>query len=1562
MAPESVEISQEVTTARLIVNALLEHVDQVRLGLIANMLPPFDVSTLCQLLQSHLSRIRLALIDFDNIAIDSASRVATQVETVIGWRNDPELTEKLIVILNAAAQQEKTHSLEVLEPFTDEDLRRAICRQAEQEAQDDPLRQQLWHELRLPRTEKYLPLVARQVAELYHALQTADVATTLPHIGLLPDPEITNYEFAQRIKQNRNHVIWLLTLDGKDYRMLARALADEGDTDHRHTFRHIKQYTQNPTQEHLVELTLDSVIHIRKAEKAPEPSADETHDEQPSAFQPRSLPSSVYLVDQLLKLNPLYADYQQALANINHQAERIADMFYEDIAEEYEADLIRVREAETSEVREQRESYEVLIDLQTQAEVGSVRPPTEKEELHPLHEFIPVWVHPQSWGGRIQVDNLSDETLDIAGLVADESSSLPFIPFMPLDTQREHSLFNLFDALDRLVGDVNGGDTLVTLLQTLHTHRQLLTHYRTLFLYYPDQAVQAPNLRPAIQSYLETYHRLAQRLQQICRQKQVTSPDSTERAMAQFLALDVVIVELWYATKAPSVNALLTPLHPLHLWKWVRLNDLLYDNPEPLGEKALATVKMAAHHLPTILNTFLLHEHMFAPPRRLLEARLVFAGEIDNSQSPFTVGIPYYKPVAQQSPTADGLQSFVDLFDRFLTLYPPARLGLTLVLIDPPQLSPILQKLVQLQKLEMLYSAKVYVYRTNERIAAHDVWQSKDDEALQLFRENPRWILQVSLKQNKLDDIQRDLREKTLYPHIILLCDPSEAIVQDTYRYVQEAATPFGIPVQLSYDSISDAIKLIPAPGGGIFDSYAGVRNTLSGELQRKVLGVGNKGVNPEHLRPFLDDEEGTHWFAIIDWPHGTMELPPGIGRRLAWHRVGARTLAVHTNERDWQKYWQEQLVFALREMKLPAGIDPQNILERLLELFPILPEGLIALIRPSLGDNYHQAFASDVLCELLSVLVVLNWYQQDKAGLALIRLDEGFADWYDAEEEAVKYAAFWLDSDALHVDVMTVHPLLVGYDSVPPLAQARQPLTALSQFATTLQHLFTDEIIITPIRRALLRERLTTAVFASSSSEPGAIMSQTRTTKAAWAQAINGLFSGDYMPHIRLLDIRVALQEKSQVVDQQVYRAGDDDYQRLIVRLPGSYLQPTQPTETDTVTDQQTVRLVLEEQVVKTPSESVTEQPAIMPKKTTLVREQVERQAEELRRVLIAYGIAIASIDTEKSQVGSRFIRYWVKLQPPAGRLSEIQKYAEDIARELGSKTLPLIDNIPGERYVGIDLAREEPETGPLKKGLAQLPTGQPNQLLVAMGENVAGEAVQLDLARLPHMLVAGQTGSGKTVFLATLITSLVWQHPADQLHLILVDPKQMDFGIFAHLSHLYNGRVLYEPADAVTVLRNLLQQERPERTQLLHKARCPNILEYNRRHPEQRLPWIVVVIDEFADIMLSLNPKERSTFEKQINRLAATGRAVGIHLVIATQRPTTEVITGTIKANIPARVSFRLPSQIDSRTVLDRPGAENLLGQGDMLVAVNNEVQRLQGYYASYDEFVDLLDNPEN
>jgi hypothetical protein len=1535
----------EQITAHLIAAAIRGFIEEGDFGLLARSLPSFDGHVLCEALELETGKLRLALIGFDEGHFPES--VATTVEEAITWRNDSRINVPIVVILSAEAshQQEKIHSLELLKPFTDSNLRHAICYKGEQES-TDTRNKWLWHAL----TSDFLPLVASQMAALYYALREHDIATSLPQIGLLPDPELDHIESQEdlrnRLRENWENVLWLSELDSRAYRTLARALPSKGLQRHSHTFRQIKEYTQAPSMETLKELTLSAVMAIRAAPKAPEELPSITAVSKPRKGE--KLTPGQYLVGELLRLDP--NEDQQRASAIDRQAQRISEMFYEELSDDYESDT--VAEKSTRDETNDEDRYEVLTNHDGD-EIASARYPESADDQHPLHELMNKWVHPFCWGGHINITEIPQGSVDVTALF-DGAVPLPFSPFQPIEPpykrleRSSDCLLTLFAKLEERIA-ASTGEKLNDLLLKLHQHRVKLTHYRKQFLYYPNWALHEPELKPVIEAYLTTYEKLAHRLRQVYMVAKASFLDTVERATAQFLALDSVIIEFPHKEKGRSQAVLLTTLHPLHLWKWYELAKLIQNNQQELTDKELDKVCEATESLPTLLNTFFLHPQMFAQPHHLDEPRLVLAGEIINSKAELNIGIPYYEPIAHQSPTANGLREFANLFDKFLTLYPPARLGLVIALIDPPTLSPILEKLAKLHNDETLHGAKIHVYHTDERIAAYDDWQGHDDEALQLFRDAPRWTITVKLEYNSYAEIGKQLADKR--PHLILLCNPSEAVAQPIFRTLQEQTSPFGIPVQLNYDSISDTIRLVPVASGGIFDIYAGVRNALSGELQSSSIGVGNRRtIDLEDLQVLIDPQGGANWLIIIDRPHGTLELPNNVGHRLAWYPVGSRTLAVHTNKRDWEEYWVEELGGQLRSLEFAGRITPESILESLLELFPILPQGLVAVINKLDGNrNLNNAFSSSAFGKVLAIATVSNWYRQHSPGIVLIPIDtDDFADWYREsrsgrpEDTEAHFAAFWLEENILYVDILTIHSIWDTFDGLPDLTKAQIPLDQSAQFALTLEMLFDESIntILTPIRRALLREQLSIAIFAGS----GDVLGQSRESKARWATVINNLYN-DYRPQISLLDIRVALQETVRGADEQYYR-GEDGFRRGIVKLPGTFSQFTPPATTYMEVGE-TVRPKLD-------SDQITVPP---PKLVQAIQQRIEQQAEQLRRILISYGIAIAGIDTEKTQVGSRFIRYWVRLQPPAGRLGEVQRYAVDIARELGSKSIPFIDNIPGEKYIGIDLAREDFEYVPLTPALADLPMEQPAELLIAMGQNPGGGRVKCDLARLPHMLVSGSTGSGKTMFLWCLITSLVWRHSANEIELLLVDPKQMDFVVFENLPHLYRGRICYEPEEAITALRELTNDERSRRTRLLREARCPNILEYNRRNPSQRLPWIVVVSDEFADIMLTLSRKEREVFEKQINRLAATGRAVGIHLVLATQRPTTDIVTGTVKANIPARISFRLPSVTDSRTILDRPGAENLLGQGDMLASFNGALQRLQGYYVSYNELVTLL-----
>jgi hypothetical protein len=193
----------------------------------------------------------------------------------------------------------------------------------------------------------------------------------------------------------------------------------------------------------------------------------------------------------------------------------------------------------------------------------------------------------------------------------------------------------------------------------------------------------------------------------------------------------------------------------------------------------------------------------------------------------------------------------------------------------------------------------------------------------------------------------------------------------------------------------------------------------------------------------------------------------------------------------------------------------------------------------------------------------------------------------------------------------------------------------------------------------------------------------------------------------------------------------------------------------------------------------------------------------------------------------------------------------------------------------------------------------------------------------------------------------SLIAKLSPSRLELLIIDPKATDFVLYNGLPYLRGGRVFTEAEDAIEQLQALTGDELKERTRVLQQARCPNLAEYNAANPRTALKPIVVVIDEYADLIAVLSKKDRAEFEREINRLAQRARSVGIHLVLATQRPTTDVVTGLLKANMPCRVSFRLPQRIDSQTILDQSGAENLFGRGDMLLLQNDRVSRLQGYY---------------
>ncbi len=356
--------------------------------------------------------------------------------------------------------------------------------------------------------------------------------------------------------------------------------------------------------------------------------------------------------------------------------------------------------------------------------------------------------------------------------------------------------------------------------------------------------------------------------------------------------------------------------------------------------------------------------------------------------------------------------------------------------------------------------------------------------------------------------------------------------------------------------------------------------------------------------------------------------------------------------------------------------------------------------------------------------------------------------------------------------------------------------------------------------------------------------------------------------------------------------------------------------------------------------------------------------RAHVLEDTLASFGVGAKVTHIER---GPSITRY--ELKPERGvKISRIASLADDIALALAATSVRIEAPIPGKSAVGIEVPNATVSIVAVREILEAIPNrGQVPPLWMALGKDITGRPVFGDLAKMPHLLVAGATGAGKSVCLNCIIASLLSSATPDQVQMLMIDPKRVELTVYNGIPHLIKD-VITDPRLAAGALFEMTK-EMDARYERFAKAGVRKIEEYNAKYPDEKLPYVVIIIDELADLMLIAPARVETT----IMRLAQLARATGIHLIVATQRPSVDVITGLIKANIPSRIAFAVSSQIDSRTILDMGGAERLLGRGDMLylpidapkpvraqgaLINNNEVSRLVDFWAKQARPDNLLD----
>ena len=369
---------------------------------------------------------------------------------------------------------------------------------------------------------------------------------------------------------------------------------------------------------------------------------------------------------------------------------------------------------------------------------------------------------------------------------------------------------------------------------------------------------------------------------------------------------------------------------------------------------------------------------------------------------------------------------------------------------------------------------------------------------------------------------------------------------------------------------------------------------------------------------------------------------------------------------------------------------------------------------------------------------------------------------------------------------------------------------------------------------------------------------------------------------------------------------------------------------------------------------------------KIKIDKQELEENKNKIVETLSNYNISISNI---KATIGPTVTLY--EIIPDAGvRISKIKNLEDDIALSLAALGIRIIAPIPGKGTIGIEVPNKKSTVVSMHSVISSEKFQKSEmELPVAIGKTISNETLVFDLVKMPHLLMAGATGQGKSVGLNAVLTSLLYKkHPAE-VKFVLVDPKKVELTLYNKIERHYLAKLPDSEESIITDNKKVINTlnslciEMDNRYELLKNAACRNIVEYNRKFKTRKLnpndghrflPYIVLVVDEFADLIMTAGKE----VETPIARLAQLARAIGIHLIIATQRPSVNVITGVIKANFPARIAFRVTSKIDSRTILDSSGADQLIGRGDMLYTQGNELIRIQCAFVDTPEIESLTD----
>ena len=1173
-----------------------------------------------------------------------------------------------------------------------------------------------------------------------------------------------------------------------------------------------------------------------------------------------------------------------------------------------------------------KETIEIDVDgvkLQVKAE-----PTTEKIATDLIDE--------EDYGGIILADvNSPDEAIN-------DIDKYNFDPF------KNELLDIVFDKLQRIGDIVPDGESISDALHTYLKKRREIAKYRTRLQDAPMFPILA-NI-DSFKEFLGAYELLLMAINNDYPKILGANASSTIKTIINtIISLDNVFV-----VGDKNTHAMPTPLNPLYLWKYIKLAEEILEskgvdeaNENTLSDDDKSFIIRKAEDIPDPLSVMLIPSNV---NERTVGVFLPLEGRIGC--------LPIYSTNKQINQSESGIDALKQSIVRYLCLYPHAGMMLKICIIDPPSVELMVSMLKKLNSDREfnISGIEVSIFRTKE---CPSDWVEISDNSMNdgmLGQYKGKRSLNFRIKiSNKKMSYAKILSEIANSQHMMIIFDPNEVRTEVVKNDKQIHIHPLCIPKVYQYNPVEEEVVIRPANEGDVFSTYGSIVEKLNEHPSSfsHTSSVFNTPLKRETYDNMLVKSD---WLVILDQSLKSWDISlRAASEKLFYKEDDYRSIGIYSqNSKKFIQGYRNTITRLGNFIPKDEGIS--QVIEAIRS---INDDGLLSIVSHSsnriFDDNHGKGS--------LGLAIASINYLRKHPNAILVGLDTQLAqEWLSGRDDNQLPDLVGIRLDEMVVDIVEVKTYKDSDNSFK-VRDEKISGHAVAQ-STILENLMNEmfgpvERITTVSRREILRQQVYETLFQTT-------MDSNR--KHDLCEQLNALFAGQY---------KVTINKQISFVDfeneessENIYE-GEGDYagNQYSLHTIGSKEIQAIVSAIEFVNDAVAQDEENEEEVPHSEAtnlESNDASDAIEEKETTaddedviaVDREEIVEKCNKLNKVLKDYNISALPINPDLVQEAARFTRFTVELKS-GETIRSIEKSKADIGIQLEANGEILVNHIRGTKYISVDV----PFVGAgkpisLLKHLNKL-DGDKKRLNIVAGQMPDGKFELLDIAKAPHLLVAGTTGSGKTIFLYSIMVSLLEQFNKDEIEFLIVDPKQTDFVFFDDLPNLYGGKVVTDADEALEMLNKINEVDKEERMKMIRACKSRDINSYNEKNPNNRMKRLVVIIDEYADLIQTAEMQgTRKEFERSLSMLAQKVRSLGIHLIIATQRPSANIVTGVLKANIPYRISFRLPSHTDSQTILDMPGAENLLGTGDMLVVTESDVMRMQGLYITEDELSEYVE----